>query len=386
MRVIEESEIVRFREVFHEFGSEVGLSSAMIDGNLMITPLSGGSSNSNYHVTFKKISKSFFVKHQSNPPVSQYYQNNLEREYVVSKYLSRKGLDLAPLPYFLDAKRKVLVSEFVYGYQPSAGDKNLVETLEKIGRSINAFRHFPVDILQMINTNTRVCPKGFFEKIIHPSIHQLAMQTLAEGSSALFQFLEELHTLLFSQLEKEPLKDCILDWKTVTESSRDSPHGLVHNDLAFRNIIIRPNGKICFIDFEFADVGDLSYDLAYIISENNLLNSQLELILNNLDLSPRIKERTQRYIRIFLPSLELANAYWTLNHISKMMKGGDNVNMLQVPHTISQNLEYVKWKIRRLNRLMQASGYQSSVNEGQIFFEIQNALKLFEAQVVFNYT
>ena len=385
MRIVEESELIKIREVFHEFGKEVGLSASMIDNDLLITPLSGGSSNSNYHVTFKRVSKSFFVKYQSNIPASQYYQNNLEREYVVSKYLAREELDLAPLPYFLDTKRKILVSEFVYGYQPSPSDKNLVETLEKIGRSIKVFRHFPVDILQMINTNTRVCPRRFFEMIIHPSIHQLATQTLAEGSSDLFQFLEELHTLLLAQLEKEPLRDCILNWKVLTESPQDSPHGLVHNDLAFRNIIIRPNGKICFIDFEFADAGDLSYDLSYLISENNLLNSQMNVIFNNLDLTPRIKERTLRYIRIFLPSLELANAYWTLNHIAKMIKGGENVNMLQVPHTISQNLEYVKWKIRRLNRLMQAAGYQSSTNERQIFFEIQNALKLFEAQIAFKY-
>lgn len=76
--------------------------------------------------------------------------------------------------------------------------------------------------------------------------------------------------------------------------------------------------------------------------------------------------------------LELSNAFWTLNHITLLMKNQNKKISLRPPHTIGQNLEYVRWKLSKLSRLTN-SGYS---NQREIFQEIQQALKMFEVQLI----
>jgi thiamine kinase-like enzyme len=379
MRTLEETEKSRIRESFLDHKEFIGLNNQQIETGLSFEILSGGSSNVNYKVKCSESSKEFFVKNQTVTPISKHYANNLEREYTVFKYLSNPTIGLTPKPYFLDIKRKVLVAEFISGYHPTISNKDIGTILRRIGLSISKFRSFPIELLQFLNTNTRICPHDFFHKIIRPSIHQLVTQGLVEGSSSVVQFLEEIQAILLRRLEIEPKIDCEIDWNHAENSPSNIPYGLIHNDLAFRNILVRPNNQLIFIDFEFADFGDLAYDLAYLISENQLLFTQTKVILQNIHLNPRILDRTNRYIKIFLPLLELANAHWTLSHISKIISGDPSVKLFQLPSSIAQNLQYVRWKIRRLASILHLKS--SFYNEDQIFFEIQNALKIFEAQI-----
>ncbi|OLS26234.1 MAG: hypothetical protein HeimC3_10130 [Candidatus Heimdallarchaeota archaeon LC_3] len=380
MRELQESEILRIKESFLENKDEIQLSESNIETDLQIDLLSGGSSNINYRVKCKKNSKKFFVKHQTIPPISINYSNNLEREFTVAKYLSKPSIDLSPRPYYLDIKRKIMVTDFVRGYHPKIHDKNIGKILRQIGMAISKFRKFPPELLQFLNTGTRICPREFFHKVIKPSIYKMATQSLFDGSSSFYQFLEEIQSVLLQRLEYEPNHDCTVDWSIVKDNPGETPFGLIHNDLAFRNIIVKPNYRLSFIDFEFADFGDLAYDLAYLISENQLLDTQSKIIIQNCELNPRILDRTNRYIKIFLPLLELANAHWTLNHISKVISGDHTMKDFQLPSTISQNLEYVKWKIRRLASILPLKS--PIFNEHQIFFEIQDALKIFETQIL----
>ena len=74
------------------------------------------------------------------------------------------------------------------------------------------------------------------------------------------------------------------------------PVGLLHNDLALRNILITndPSRPICFIDWEYADFGDVAYDLAYLQSENQLLSDQIQIIFSIGQVSPYIRDPTLR--------------------------------------------------------------------------------------------
>ena len=51
---------------------------------------------------------------------------------------------------------------------------------------------------------------------------------------------------------------------------------------------------------------------------------------------------------------------------------------LRPPHTIAQNLQYIRWKINRLTRFAKPS----STNQNQLFQEIQQALKMFEVGLI----
>ena len=60
------------------------------------------------------------------------------------------------------------------------------------------------------------------------------------------------------------------------------------------------------------------------------------------------------------------------------MKNQNKKISLRPPYTIGQNLEYVRWKLSKLSRLTN-SGYS---NQREIYQEIQQALKMFEVQLI----
>ena len=192
--------------------------------------------------------------------------------------------------------------------------------------------------------------------------------------------------MILERLKFEPIYDCIVDWKQYQTDPKSVPYGLLHNDLALRNIILtgNKNRPICFIDWEFADFGDLSYDLAYIQSENMLLPEQIQIITTLGNVDPYIQNRTSRYIRIFLPMLELQNCYWAMNHIGKMVGDDQNKKIrLRPPYSLTENLAFIRNKLRRLVRLSHLQDEISPSKEIEIFNELQYALKIFESQLIF---
>lgn len=364
----------------------LGLNSNDISNKLETQQLSGGS-NINYKLTIKN--KSFFFKYNQQDMKPIYYKNNLEREYEVSNFLHDK-FGIAPKPYFFDKKNKVIISEFIKGKAPQSTDVNFSTTLYLIGNAFNLWHDFPVPILKRLYTGTRICPKNYFQKIILPTTTSMAKNLLQEGSPALFQFLEDLSGILTDRLRYEPKSDCQVDWKLYEENPYNFPGGLIHNDFALRNIIITENSKrpICFIDWEYADFGDISFDLAYLQSENMLLSQQLDVITSFGNLSEYIKERSARYIKVFLPMLELANAYWAVNHIAKMIDNPSESDVkkkkikLRPPYSIVENLSFIRTKINRLVRLSRLNGEIDYEKENELFIEMQYALKIFESQLI----
>ena len=344
-----------------------------------------GGSNVNFKITFSNKSKIFF-KHNPKPIESTIYGDTLQREYKILTHLYNESR-LTPKPYIYDCSENVLITEFVDGRTPNMHDKDFFKTLTLLGNSLNSFRTTPIQLLQEFNTGTRLCPRNFFEKVLNPSIAKYTKKLLLEGSTNLFQFLEEITGIMTDKLKYEPKSDCNANFSAYLENPKNSPHGLIHNDMALRNIIITndPNRPICFIDWEFADFGDIAYDLAYLQSENQLLTQQIEVISKLGHLSSYVHERSLRYIRIYLPMLELINCYWTIDHISQMISPEESQEgkklKLRSPYTLSENLDFINNKIKRLVRLSKIDGSRKQ-NEIELLNEIQVALKLFERQLV----
>ena len=332
--------------------------------------------------------KVLFLKHNPKPIENNIYGDTLLREYKILSFLYNE-CKISPEPYIHDKYENILITEFVKGRTPSNKDRDFSKTLTLIGDSLNYFRTTPIKLLRELNTGTRLCPKNFFEMIIKPNVAQYNKNLLQEGSSFLFQFLEDITTILADKIKYEPKSDCRLDWEKYREEPKRYPHGLLHNDLALRNIIVTndPTRPICFIDWEFVDFGDVAYDLAYLQSENQLLPEQIRIISQIGQLSSYIHERTLRYIRIFLPMLELINCYWTINHIIKMIlpeesESGKKIR-LRSPYSLNENLNFINNKLKRLVRLSKLEGSNSKQTEIQLLNEIQYALKIFESQLVY---
>ena len=343
-----------------------------------------GGSNINYEIVFPNNLK-LFLKHNPKDANATIYGDTLEREYKICSYLYSKS-KLAPEPLIHDPKENILISEFVNGRAPNIHDRDFSRTLTLMGYAINDFRHTPISLLQEFNTQTRACPRNFFDKVLKPAVSTYSKKLLKEGSTNLFQFLEDITAILTDKLRYEPKKDCFVDWISYENDPRTVPHGLLHNDMALRNVIITndPSRPICFIDWEYVDFGDVAYDMAYLQSENQLLTQQINVLASIGHLSKYIHERTIRYIRIFLPMLELINCYWTIDHITSMISSEETQKgkklKLRSPYSLTENLNFINNKIKRLVRL-------SNLNNGnkhtelELLNEIQLALKIFERQL-----
>lgn len=350
------------------------------------TQLKGGS-NVNYKLELPN-NQTLFLKHNPKKPEKTIYGDTLAREYDILNYLYNEH-KLTPEPYLLDKDQNILITEFVNGRTPTIKDRDFSNTLTLIGDALNTFRTTPVDLLRKFNTGTRLCPKNFFVKVIKPTVAKYNKTILQEGSYALFQFLEDITTILNDKLKYEPRSDCHINFNRYSAEPRNLPHGLLHNDLALRNILLT-NDKtrpICFIDWEFVDFGDISYDLAYLQSENQLLPDQIHIISEIGNLSPYIHDRTLRYIKIFTPMLELVNCYWTIEHIQAQIspeesKLGKKVK-LRSPYSISENLNFISSKLKRLVRLSKLEGVNAKQTEIELLNELQYALKIFERQLTY---
>ena len=350
------------------------------------TQLKGGS-NINYKLFFPNNNKFLFFKHNPKPLTKTIYGDTLQREFKILTYLFNE-CKITPEPYVLDKSQKVLITEFVQGKRPTVNDIGFSKTLTLIGDSLNYFRTTPLELLRELNTGTRLCPKSFFEKIIRPSVSQYSKNILQDGSSVLFQFLEDITAILADKLKYEPKTDCHIQWDNYEQEPKNSPHGLLHNDLALRNIIVTndPKRPICFIDWEYADFGDIAYDLAYLQSENQLLPEQIHIISKIGQLSTYIQNRTLHYIKIYLPMLELINCYWTIDHITNMIspeesKLGKKIK-LRSPYSLNENLNFIRTKIKRMVRLSKLNGFNTKQTELELLNEMQYALKIFEMQLV----
>ncbi|WP_027120600.1 phosphotransferase [Mycoplasmopsis lipofaciens] len=64
---------------------------------------------------------------------------------------------------------------------------------------------------------------------------------------------------------------------TLSKMDKTTP---LHNDLWPWNMIENQNGKIFFIDWEYATLGDKHFDLAYFIESSQMTNEQQKLFLN----------------------------------------------------------------------------------------------------------
>ncbi len=364
---------------------QLGLTQNQIN-RVKYTQLKGGS-NINFKLTFQN-GKVLFFKHNPKPIEKTIYGDTLLREYKIISYLYNEW-KLAPEPYIHDNVQNVLITEFVQGRAPTIKDRDFSKTLTLIGDSLNFFRTTPISLLRQMNTSTRLCPKNFFEKVIKPSVAQYSKNILQEGSSVLFQFLEDITAILVDKLKYEPKSDCQINWESYSQDQENLPHGLLHNDLALRNILITNDNTrpICFIDWEFVDFGDVAYDLAYLQSENQLLPEQIHVISSIGQLSSYIHQRTLRYIKIFLPMLELINCYWTIDHITNLISPDDSKSgkkiKLRSPYSLNENLYFISNKLKRLVRLSKLNSINSKQTEIELLNELQYALKIFERQLTY---
>lgn len=339
------------------------------ESELSIVP--GGSVNVNYKATFPKSSPLFVKRQVAN---QQFYTDSLEREYDVLKSLSMLENINVPSPLFYDQDKKMLITSFIEGIRVSNKDP---KTLQYIGRYLDSLRNAPITLLKRLYTGRRISPRSYWLKEVKPKIMELQCTLLPGGSNHLFEFLNEIIQSLDFALRTEP-REFQLNWDDF-ENNREKYAWitLVHNDFAFRNLILSDK-ELFAVDWEFADCGDIAFDIASLVTENFITEVDAQQILMEIVVSSELKNKIMLNVRRFIPILELANTFWTIDFISKKVKG--DLSEIRSPYTINENLSYIRYNLQQLTFQFAMKQTYSLLNS--LFSELQVALKIFQGNIL----
>lgn len=183
----------------------------------------GGLSSENYKVSYNN--NSYFVKICTH----NYLHTDRNNELMIINKACE--INLAPHLYYFSNKTGNMVSSWINGTMPSLDDFNSVEFLSKLSDCLKSFHNLKCEKyfnpFNHIRKRINICKD--FNLPLPQSIDML---------------LNYLNTLEY-KLNKTPLI------------------GLCHNDLNASNIILS-NNDLYFVDYEYASMGDIFFDLATI--------------------------------------------------------------------------------------------------------------------------
>jgi len=208
-------------------------------------------------------------------PIHEHFVDNTYNEYAILKQI--EGSYVSPKVIFFDEESfslPVLWLEYLPGIPIKALNLephlicNLLGYLQKINLKQATIKY---DL------------ESYFEKFIVERINLLKKNGYASSVS---KYIAPLHDLL----------------STLSNASSSK---LVHGDFRFENLIVQSKKYIFLIDWEYAGIGDLSFDLANLIVEHNLNLEKLSCLRNV------ISESLITHAKKISVFVRVANILWT---------------------------------------------------------------------------
>jgi len=184
-------------------------------------------------------------------------RDRLYSEYSFLSYAIHCGLDCIPEPIASDSENKIALYEYIIGEKPEAGgitDKFIKEATDFICR-LNEMRN------DSISRNLANASDSGFSirqhcKIIEKRLDMLVNIKPFSGIDANARDFaavvkgkwEKLTAEVFVQLSRLDID--------IDENLQVNERCISPSDFGFHNAIIRPDGRLCFIDFEYAGWDD----------------------------------------------------------------------------------------------------------------------------------
>lgn len=183
----------------------------------------GGLSSENYKVSYNN--NNYFVKICTH----NYLHTDRKNELIIINKACE--INLAPHLYYFSNKTGNMISSWINGIMPSLNDFNSVDFLYKLSYSLKNFHSLKCE--KQFNPFNHIRKRINICKDLYLPLPQ-----------SIDMLLNHLNTLEI-KLNKNPLI------------------GLCHNDLNVSNIILS-NNNLYFVDYEYASMGDIFFDLATI--------------------------------------------------------------------------------------------------------------------------
>lgn len=254
---------------------------------------------------------------------------NARREYAFLKLLNRRGGEkTAPDPYFYSSEPEsdLLIMEKIEGQNISEiSDEDLVKVARKMAQV-----HKPEFKKPGIPFHKRTEASQYdrlAEQIdfLHGWFDQLAPHVTDVGEGLDLDRLAEA-------------KDYILEEAAEAEGEfLESSFSLIHYDLNPGNIIKDEEGKILFLDWRQASIGDRAMDIAKFFYKNYLDRRQQELFFE-IYLAEINDASLRERVEIYTPLIRLGSLLWRLRFL--------NIDLKEHPEIANE--ENIKTVRRRL--------------------------------------
>lgn len=224
------------------------------DGHYEISPLRGGANNRVFRLCTPN--RSFVLKHYFTHPRDK--SDRLRAEFSFCKFAWENGVRTLPEPFFCDSKNYIGFYEYIEGIpaQSISVSRNQVEQVLTFFFEINA--HKNQKQAQMLPEEKEAC----FSIQEHLDCVERRVRGLNKierttelGQSA-YELGTELIQPLWEKIRESIFKGCSRFQMDVAKRIHFQDRSLSHSDIGFHNAILTANGRIRFIDFEYAGWGD----------------------------------------------------------------------------------------------------------------------------------
>lgn len=249
-----------------------------------LTPVVGGASNVNYHLTHD--GSHYFVRFA--PKVVESLYADLSVEYEVLDVASKLGVSTKP--FYYDPEKRVLVTDFIFHDQENI-DLLDPTTRQKVFELLHAIENSGVKI----------------SRTFHP-YHDVMKLLETAKSLDCDTFSQEFYKVLMPSLEHI---DAVL--------SRNPKKSLCHLDLHNKNVV-KDRDRFWIVDWEYAAMSHPFLVLASMASIERWNDQQMHTLLNDYMDFPSKED----FYRLYLYRI-VADLFWTAwNHVQEHCSPIDN--------------------------------------------------------------
>ncbi len=222
---------------------DAGISTVEMD----VAPVDGGGNNKVFSVNTK--SGKYLAKvYYSNPSDTR---NRLNAEYSFIEYARKIGIKSVPKPIFSSPEKNVGLYEFVEGRKLTSAEL----ASQHISQAANFVRALNERI--KIEDALPIASEACFSIEQHFLLTEMRMKKLL--SLSVVSEIDNQALLFVSKLDSvlENLKDDILARCSSISLQLDAADRCISpSDFGFHNAVLKDNGEIIFIDFEYAGWDD----------------------------------------------------------------------------------------------------------------------------------
>ncbi len=216
-------------------------------GGMEVAPVDGGGNNKVFAVHTK--SGKYLVKvYYSNPSDTR---NRLKAEYTFLEYAKKIGLECVPKPIFSSPEKNMGLYEFVQGRKLTSSELAL-QHITQAANFVRALNEIP----ERDNT-LPTASEGCFSIEQHFLLTDarvtklLCLPVASEIDRQALTFVGEIESAW------KKLKDAIFARNgSISIQLGAADRCISPSDFGFHNALLRDNGEICFIDFEYAGWDD----------------------------------------------------------------------------------------------------------------------------------